>query len=73
MTLAIGGAALMPGLGLVAADHLDPPSRTDPSVDSTPDRAADIADLFAWHDADNVYFIMTFAGPQATDQPAMTE
>ena len=60
----------MPGLGLVAADHLDPPSRTDPSVDSTPDRAADIADLFAWHDADNVYFIMTFAGPQATDQPA---
>ncbi|MEL7690592.1 DUF4331 family protein [Citromicrobium bathyomarinum] len=70
LTLAIGGAALLPGLGLVAADHLDPPSRTDPSVDSTPDRAADIADLFAWHDADNVYLAMTFAGPQATDQPA---
>lgn len=70
LTLAAGGAAFLPGLGLFAADHLDPPSRTDPSVDSTPDRAADIADLFAWHDDDNVNLVMTFAGPQATDQPA---
>lgn len=69
VALAVGAALLMPGLGGFAADHLDPPARTDPSVDATPDRAADIADLFAWHDDDNVNLVLTFAGPQATDQP----
>lgn len=70
LALAAGAALSLPSLGLVAADHLDPPGRTDPSVDSTPDRAADIADLFAWHDANNFYLALTFAGPQATGQPA---
>ncbi len=70
IALAIGTAQFLPGLGLTAADHLDPPGRTDPNVDSTPDRAADIADLFAWHSDDAINLILTFAGPQATDQPA---
>ena len=70
LALAAGAALSLPGLNLTAADHLDPPGRTNPSVDSTPDRAADIADLYAWHDADRVYLILTFAGPQATNQPA---
>ena len=44
LAMAAGAALVLPGLGGMAADHLDPPARTDPSVDSTPDRAADIAD-----------------------------
>ena len=70
LAIVVGGMQLLPGLGLTAADHLDPPGRTDPSVDSTPDRAADIADLYAWHTADKFNIILTFAGPQATDQAA---
>ena len=70
LTLAMGAVAFMPGIGLLAADHLDPPSRTDPSVDSTPDRAADIADIYAWHTDDTINLIMTFAGPQSATMPA---
>lgn len=70
ISLALGAAALMPGLGLIAADHLDPPSRTDPSQDATPDQAADIADIFAWHTDTSVNFVMTFAGPQSATMPA---
>jgi len=73
--VAAGGAAAVAwGLGAVdAADHLDPPARTDPMA--TPpgtDRAGDIADLYAWHDssAGTATFVMTFAGPvdAAADQ-----
>jgi len=53
----------------LAADHLDPPARTDPAVDSTPDRAADIADIYAFTNGTNVVFAMTFAGPAAADAP----
>ncbi|SMQ69806.1 protein of unknown function [Altererythrobacter xiamenensis] len=70
LVLAGGAAAFLPGIGLIAADHLDPPERTDPSQDDTPDRAADIADLYAWHTGDRVNMILTFAGPQATSEPA---
>ncbi len=70
ITLAAAVALWAPGIGLIAADHLDPPQRTDPSVDSSPDRAGDIADFFAWHTDDAVNFIVTFSGPVATDQPA---
>ncbi|MEL1251152.1 DUF4331 family protein [Aurantiacibacter gilvus] len=68
---ALGLAQLLPGLALTAADHLDPPLRTNPSLDNTPDRAADIADLYAWHTVDRFNVIVTFAGPQATDEPAV--
>lgn len=54
-----------------AADHLDPPARTSPAQDQTPDRAADIADIFAYHTDTSVIMILTFAGPQATDMPAV--
>ncbi|AUW58757.1 hypothetical protein C1T17_12285 [Sphingobium sp. SCG-1] len=53
-----------------AADHLDPPTRTDPAMDTTPDRPADIADVYAWHTDTKVIIAMTFAGPQATTAPA---
>lgn len=67
--MAAGAAMLVPGLRTFAADHLDPPARTDPSVDTTPDRAADIADVYAWHTDTSVVIAMTFAGPNATTQP----
>jgi len=60
--------------GVIAADHLDPPARTDPDVDMTPDKAADIADIYTWNtgtDADaKLVVAMTFAGPQASNLPA---
>ena len=68
--VAAAAALFAPGIGIIAADHLDPPARTDPSVDSTPDRPADIADVYAWHTDDKMILALTFAGPQATDKPA---
>ena len=55
--------------GLFAADHLDPPSRTDREVDSNPDVAADIADVYAWHSDSVVVIALTFAGPQPAERP----
>lgn len=44
-----------------AADHNDPPSRV---TGDTADRAADIADVFAWHTEEGKTVIaLTFAGP----------
>lgn len=70
--LASAGAAalILPGQFLTAADHLDPPALTDPAVDTTPDRPADIADVYAWHTDTSVIIALTFSGPQATTQPA---
>ena len=45
------------------------PPRTDPAVDQTPDRPADIADVYAFHDAQNVVVILTFAGPAPANSP----
>jgi hypothetical protein len=53
-----------------AADHLDPPARTDPDVDTTPDKAADIADVYSWYTATDLVIAVTFAGPQSTSLPA---
>ena len=75
--LALGaGVALVPLAFLAgeqilpAADHLDPPARTNPSNDSTPDFAADIADIYVFHDAATVTVIVTVGGPAATSLPA---
>ena len=53
-----------------AADHLDPPARTDAAFDTTPDVPADIADVYTWYTDTSVVIIMTFAGPTAGTQPA---
>ena len=75
----LGGGSILLALPLAfmaaekfapAADHLDPPSRTDPAMDTTPDKPADIADIYAWHTDTSVIIAMTFAGPQATTLPA---
>ena len=62
VTLAAGG--LWVDRSADAADHLDPPMRTDPAVSTMADTAADIADLFAFNDANTVTLILTTAGPQ---------
>jgi hypothetical protein len=56
---ALAAVLLVPGQFALTADHFDPPSRTDPLVTSRPDVAADIADVFAFHDATNAYFAVT--------------
>lgn len=74
--LLAAGACAAAAWGLVgarAADHLDPPARTNPmGTPAGTDRAADIADLYAWHDdaADTATVALTFAGPNeaAADQ-----
>lgn len=51
-----------------AADHLDPPARTDPANGGM-DRNADIADVFAWHRGtgatQSVVMALAFSGPNA--------
>jgi len=68
--LAAAAALVAPTIAAWSADHLDPPARTDPAVDSTPDKPADIADIYAWHTDTSVIVALTFAGPQATTLPA---
>jgi hypothetical protein len=55
---------------VVAADHFDPPARVGLVVGQTIDVAADIADLYAFHDANNVYIALSFAGPSDPQLPA---
>jgi len=56
---------------LQAADHFDPPGRTGSAANTVGfDIAADIADLYAFHDATNVYVAVGFGGPSATNLPA---
>ena len=66
----IAATLLVPGARNEAADHLDPPNRTDPQLDTTPDLPADIADIFAWHTPSTVRVIVTFGGPSTVTQPA---
>lgn len=46
-----------------AADHLDPPSRTDIRFDPTIDLPGDIADIYAWPENGYLNLVYTFAGP----------
>jgi hypothetical protein len=71
IAVAAGTALLVTGAADRAADHLDPPHRTDPAVDSIPDFAADIADVYAWYSGDDMRLALTFAGPSVGSQPAV--
>lgn len=60
---ALAAIVLVPGQRALSADHFDSPSRTDPFLagrTTQADVAADIADVFAWYDATNVYAAVTF-------------
>lgn len=72
---ALGAALLVPGQLALSADHLDPPSRTDPTpfgvpVNPSADVGCDIADNYIWYDANTVTVIQTFGGPSALTLPA---
>jgi len=55
---------------LEAADHFDPPARTGSDTNTAGlDVAADIADIYAFHDASNVFLAISFGGPSATTLP----
>jgi hypothetical protein len=58
------------GRRVIAADHLDAPTRTDAAVDPTPDIPADIADVYAWHTATKIIIAVSFAGPSIATKPA---
>jgi hypothetical protein len=68
--IAVAAGFAVTGAPNRAADHLDPPTRTDPSVDPTVDLAADIADVFAWHGPGTVRLAVTFGGPNNPNAPA---
>ena len=67
---ALGALLLVPGQLALSADHLDPPGRTDPAVTARADIPADIADHYAFYDANNLYIAMSFAGPANPGVPA---
>lgn len=69
--LALSALVFVGHRAIVAADHNEPPARTEVGVDPTPDRAADLADIYVFHDAANLVVIITFGGPQATNLPAI--
>jgi hypothetical protein len=71
LVLVLGGVAAFgssQSAHVEAADHLDPPARTNPDSGGT-DRAADIADVYAWHrgtGADqSLVLALSFSGPNA--------
>jgi hypothetical protein len=76
-TVGAGLAALLlvPGQLSQSADHFDPPLRTDlrPEIDPTPDRLADIADVFAFYDETNVYLAVTVHTRDATIASPLTD
>lgn len=67
---ALATIVLVPGQLAWSADHIDPPTRTDPAFDPTPDIPADIADIYAFQDANFLYLIDTIGGPAAPNLPA---
>jgi len=69
--LAVSALFFVGHRSISAADHNEPATRTEVGVDPTPDRAADLADIYAFHDAENLVVAITFAGPAATNLPAV--
>lgn len=67
--LAVVGAMALRAGRSHAADHLDPPARTDPAASMAADRAADIADVYAWHRGTGpegtLVVALTYSGPNA--------
>lgn len=68
--LTAGAVTVAGHQALNAADHFDPPARTGSDTNTAGfDVAADIADLYAFHDVTNVYLAISFGGPSATNLP----
>ncbi len=66
--LAVGGVVV--DRSVRAADHVDPPSRTDPAtVGALADVAADIADVYFWHSNGTAKLALTNGGPRVPGLP----
>lgn len=68
LVIAFAGPAALLTRPAGAADHLDPPGRTDVGANS--DIAADIADVFIWNTGATVTIAVTGAGPRDAGIPA---
>lgn len=69
--LMVGAVGFAGHQQLEAADHFDPPARVGSDTNTAGfDIAADIADLYAFHDVSNVYVAVGFGGPSAPNLPA---
>jgi hypothetical protein len=66
--LLVAGGSLWLTRSAGAADHLDPPERTN--IGTMSDTAADIADVFLWNTASTVTVAVTGAGPKEAGIPA---
>jgi hypothetical protein len=60
--LLLAGGSVWLEHAAAAADHLDPPARTN--IGTASDTAADIADVFLWNTASTVTLAVTGAGPK---------
>ncbi len=71
-TIALLGIAFGVHRTIVAADHFDPPARVGGSeaTRGNLDVAADIADVYAFHDNNNLYLSLSFGGPSSPSLPA---
>lgn len=71
ISLAAGAAVWSTGMTpLTAADHFDPPTRTDQSVNVNADVPADIADLYMYHTPTSVIVSLDFGGPRPPAEAA---
>lgn len=69
--LAIAALAFGVDRAINAADHFDPPGRVGTDLSTAGlDVAADIADLYAFYDANFVYLTIGFGGPSDPSLPA---
>ncbi len=68
---AAGGFVLATTQPADAADHNDPPGAAAGGATEQP--AADIDDVYAWHDGPNTNVIVTYSGPTAPSATAGTE
>ena len=68
---AAGGFVLWTTQPADAADHNDPPGAGAGGATDNP--AADIDDVYAWHEGANTNIIVTYSGPTAPSATAGTE
>lgn len=71
--MVLAGAAILVSTDagpVTAADHFDPPTRTDQSVNTNADVPADIADLYLYHTPTSVIVSIDFGGPRPTSEAA---
>ncbi len=71
MALVAGSGVWISGASpLSAADHFDPPQRSDPAANAAADIATDLADVYLYHTPTSVIVSIDFAGPRPPTEAA---